>query len=274
MPQTWPLKWDRLIRYRLIETLAFWEGRLTTTHLINAFGIARQQASKDIHSYNEQIAPGNLEYDPHIKGFRTSAAFKPRFTKGTAEEYLQWLARNEDLVATFNFDFLQTPNMEVMALPVRDVQPETLRMIITAARNKLRLETDYVSLNQPLAETRVIAPHTLAFTGMRWHVRAWCEKNQAFRDFVLSRFRGIQEIIDDTSPMTVEYDLAWNTSLQQKIVMSDYRMTNGKLIIRTRAALATYALQWLRVDKPVLEDPAAQQIILTNRKSLEHWLFR
>ena len=45
----WPVRWDLLLRYRLIEVMALWEGRLTTNHLMRAFGIGRQQASKDIN---------------------------------------------------------------------------------------------------------------------------------------------------------------------------------------------------------------------------------
>jgi predicted DNA-binding transcriptional regulator YafY len=33
-----------------------------------------------------------------------------------------------------------------------------------------------VSFSTPNGETRLIAPHTLAYTGMRWHVRAYCER--------------------------------------------------------------------------------------------------
>lgn len=39
----WPIRWELLIRYRLIEIVALWEGRLTTNHFCNGFGIARQQ---------------------------------------------------------------------------------------------------------------------------------------------------------------------------------------------------------------------------------------
>ena len=45
------VRWDLALRYRLIETVAWWEGRLTTGHLIQSFGISRQQASKDINTY-------------------------------------------------------------------------------------------------------------------------------------------------------------------------------------------------------------------------------
>ena len=66
----WPLRWDLLLRYRLIEVIALWEGRLTTNHLQRAFGIGRQQASKDINHYLAEYAPGNLEYDRSLKGYK------------------------------------------------------------------------------------------------------------------------------------------------------------------------------------------------------------
>jgi len=43
-------RWDSLLRYRAIEIIALWEGRLTTNHLCDSFGIGRQQASKDINA--------------------------------------------------------------------------------------------------------------------------------------------------------------------------------------------------------------------------------
>ena len=65
---SWPIRWDLLFRYRLIEIVAYWEGRLTTNHLVNSFGIGRQQASRDINSYLKDIAPNNLIYNKHLKG--------------------------------------------------------------------------------------------------------------------------------------------------------------------------------------------------------------
>lgn len=63
------VRWDLALRYRLIETIALWEGRLTTGHLMQSFGISRQQASKDINSYLAEYAPGNLDYDKRITRF-------------------------------------------------------------------------------------------------------------------------------------------------------------------------------------------------------------
>jgi len=287
MSKHWPYRWDLLSRYRLIEIIALWEGRLTTNHLRNAFGIGRQQASKDINIYLSDIAPGNLVYDRHLKGYKPAVGFQPTLTKGSADEYLHWLGRNEDLINTFTLEFLQTPHIELLGPPVQQVSPATLRSIIKAARHQLRLETEYVSFNQPYSETRVIAPHTLVFTGSRWHVRSWCEKNKDFRDFVLSRFRGMQALIDFKTEFTVAQDSAWNTRVeielgpdprlsaaQQEIIINDYQMQNGKRSMTVRAALVSYMLQLLRIDKPMVnEDPVAQQIVLINRKALQPWLY-
>ncbi len=51
----WPFRWELLLRYRYIETTALWEGRLTTRHLCETFGIGRQQASKDINNYLREV---------------------------------------------------------------------------------------------------------------------------------------------------------------------------------------------------------------------------
>jgi predicted DNA-binding transcriptional regulator YafY len=155
-----------------------------------------------------------------------------------------------------------------------------------AARQQKRLEVDYVSINAPDREGRIIVPHTLVYTGVRWHVRAWCEKNQGYRDFVLSRFRDIPEILDD-SEHGVEGDGEWNTMVsirivpdprlnreQQQVVEVDYGMQGGVLEVTTRGKLVPYALKLLHIDpKQELEDPTAQQIVVENRQALEHWLF-
>jgi len=282
----WPFRWDLLLRYRFIETLALWEGRLTTRHLCDTFGIGRQQASKDINNYIREVGPGNLEYDKYLKGYKPTTEFTPQVTLGLADEYLHLMARNNELSNMFESLSLDVANVEVLSVPVRDVKPEVLRPIMQAARQQKRLEVDYVSINNPNREGRIIVPHTLVYTGLRWHVRAWCEKNQAYRDFVLSRFRDIPEIMD-ASEHGADGDTDWNTSVtvritpdprlsreQQEVVEVDYGMENGALEVQTRGRLVPYVLKLLHVDagEPAT-DPAAQQIVVENRAELQDWLF-
>jgi len=284
--QQWPFRWELLLRYRFIETIALWEGRLTTRHLCDTFGIGRQQASKDINNYLREVGPGNLEYDKFLKGYKPATTFRPMVTQGLADEYLHLMARNNELMNVFESLSLNMANVEVLSQPVRDVKPEVLRPIMQAARQQKRLDVDYVSLNHPDREGRIIVPHTLVYTGMRWHVRAWCEKNQEYRDFVLSRFRGIPEIMDE-SPRGVDGDGEWNTRVtiritpdprltrdQQEVVETDFGMENGVLEVPTRGKLVPYALKLLHID-PMheLADPMAQQIIVENRAALLPWLF-
>jgi predicted DNA-binding transcriptional regulator YafY len=161
----WPFRWDLLLRYRFIETIALWEGRLTTRHLCDTFGIGRQQASKDINNYIREVGPGNLEYDKYLKGYKPTGEFVPRVTQGLADEYLHLMARNNELTNMFESLALGVANVEVLSVPVRDVRPEILRPIMQAARQQKRLEVDYVSINNPDREGRIIVPHTLVYTG-------------------------------------------------------------------------------------------------------------
>jgi len=282
----WPFRWDLLLRYRFIETIALWEGRLTTRHLCDTFGIGRQQASKDINNYIREVGPGNLEYDKYLKGYKPTPDFAPRVTRGLADEYLHLMARNNELMNMFESLALNVANVEVLSQPVRDVRPDVLRPIMQAARQQKRLEVDYVSINNPDREGRIIVPHTLVYTGLRWHVRAWCEKNQEYRDFVLSRFRDIPEILDD-SKHGADGDVEWNTQVvlriapdprlrpdQREVVEADYGMSGGVLEIRTRGKLVPYVLKLLHVDPgETAADPAAQQIVVDNREEMERWLF-
>ena len=282
----WPIRYDLLLRYRVIEIIALWEGRLTTNHLCNTFGIGRQQASQDINDYNTQVAKGNLVYDRSLKGYLPAKAFKPMVTTGGADEYLYLLNRNKTLSSAFESLDLHYANTEVLNVPLRNIKPELLRPLVQAARTNKRVEVDYVSLTHPDAETRVIAPHTLVWTGMRWHVRAYCEKRKDFVDFVLSRFRGIPELMDD-SPNHTEDDKAWNkivkikikpdlrlTKEQQAIIATDYGMTRGQLTVEVRGSLVPYALKLLQVDPNKVEAKAeAQQIVIENLDEVKQWLF-
>jgi len=156
----WPYRWDLLFRYRFIEVIALWEGRLTTRHLVETFGIGRQQASKDINTYNREISQGNLIYNATIKGYEPSGTFEPRVSRGLAEEYLQLLANRSELSRTFSALALPRGHTEVLDPPRRTVSPEVLRPLLRAARERQRIEVDYVSLNNPDREGRIIITPT------------------------------------------------------------------------------------------------------------------
>ncbi|MBW3530689.1 WYL domain-containing protein [Shewanella sp. NKUCC06_TVS] len=281
----WPIRWDLLLRYRMIEIVALWEGRLTTNHLIQSFGIGRQQSSKDINFYLADIAPGNLVYDKHLKGYKPSDSFIPKLTSGHADEYLHILSRREDMTVTFadlDMGFEHT----AMIRPVtRNIAPEVLRPLVQAIREKRRVDICYTSLKDGETVERIISPHTLVCTPLRWHVRAYCEHADGYRDFVLSRIHGVPDINDNTASGKQD-DGLWNTDVtielipdlrfnekQKAVIEKDYGMLNGKLSIPTNASLIRYLLDAYNIDIHMQKiRPQGQQIVVSNMDELMPFL--
>lgn len=118
-------------------------------------------------------------------------------------------------------------------------------------------------------------------------MRAYCERNRDYRDFVLSRFRGVPELMDDVSEQTRALDSGWNTLLavaiepdsrlkpeQSAIIEADYGMQGGQLLIETRGALVQYVLQRYQIDPTKVHAKAtAQQIVVANLDELQPWLY-
>lgn len=286
------IKLDTLLRYKIIEIVAYWEGRLTTNHLCQSFGIGRQQASKDINNYLTDIAPHNLMYDAPLKGYRPTSRFKPVFTHNNPQEYIQWRTDTCDGAAPFynlaaQFGQTQAPGWLANLTPhPAQLSPHILSTLVAAITEKQAIETTYVSLNNPKPDPRIIIPHALVFCRNRWHVRAYCKKNGDFRDFVLTRFRGELKLLGDAFIQTEE-DQYWNhwikikivpdtrlSPAQRKIIAMDYAMSRNALMIETRAALAHYVLQQFNLDPQKIEaKPEAQQLMIANLKDVEKWLF-
>lgn len=267
----------------LLELLVWWEGRCSPAQLMSAWQISRQHASKLFREYRQQY-PQALEYQAADKAYHPTEAFWPRRITGDVSEYLNWVTqRTRSLCSPASTPLL--PH-EILRHPPRQVTPALMRPLVRAIRENRRLDVSYISLSNPDHDGRILVPHHFVNNGQRWHLRAWCEKSQAFRDFVLSRFRGEPDLMD-VSVITAEQDEAWNTqidlvlepdprlSLQQKqVIEQDYSMVNGQLLITTRACLVNYLLKSLQVHSRILEgEPEAQQLVLVNKHDIQQWLF-
>ena len=168
---------DARVKFQFIEVLLQWEGKLTTRKLIEQFGISRTSAQKWITEYRSAV-PQNLGlYDSNEKCHRPSDQFQPCFTSGELEEYLSF----------FDGGWVSS-HLQLIAPPVRNINISLARLILKACREKMRIDIDYLSLSSGDTEGRIISPHSLINDGLRWHVRAYCEKNGDYRDFVLISF--------------------------------------------------------------------------------------
>ena len=270
------LRWEVLLRYQLIEIIALWEGRIITNHLRGAFGIGRQQASKDINNYLS-CSPGNLIYCTSAKGYVPSDNFTPRYTQGTANEYLHLLNANKVLAGVFENSELPTSFTEVMTVPNRIIAPEILRPLTQACREKLRLDITYCSMTSPEGEDRIISPHTLVYSGVRWHVRAYCEKHREYRDFVINRINSIDDELG-SSIEDAQTDYDWHNTVdvvivphpklskaQQSLIARDYAMEDKQLHLHIRRSLVQYALDQLQVST----SDKTTNLFLQNRDELK-----
>lgn len=107
---------------------------------------------------------------------------------------------------------------------------------------------------------REIIPFVLVDNGLRWHVRGYCRKRQAFIDFVITRIEDPKIIEGEPEEHeTREADIQWNRIVEMELVAHpqlphpetikmDYAMRDGVLKVNVRAAVAGYVLRRWNVD--------------------------
>ncbi|WP_417347474.1 WYL domain-containing protein [Ferrimonas sp.] len=271
------IKWDQQLRFRHIEIVALWEGRLTTRHLCQTFGIGRQQASRDINHYLS-LAPTALKYDTRLKGYKPSPYFKPRFSQGDFAEYLQLLMQQKQLEQSgFELLEIRSADTELVVPPQRQVDPGVVRQLLTAARSATRVKLMYASIATGAISERVFVPHTLVHDGYRWHLRGYCEQQERYLDLVLSRIRGLPKLLYP-SDHTQEQDSHWNqwvkvtlipnpqfSDAQREVIAIDYGMDGDQLTLTCRRALMDYHLRRLQISTPIQGfDPASQLLVVSD----------
>lgn len=280
-------KHEVLLRLRAIELLAYWEGRLVTNKLVAWFGISRQQASADIKRYLESHNPKALVHDPSVKAYVPVAGFQPVLTSGHIGEYMDLLVglRAEAVGVAVETGM----NVVGVQMPDRSVRPEVFREVVSACRSGGSLKIIYASMNNPVLHERIISPHTLVYTGFRWHVRGYCHKTQSFRDFVLSRIDRPPQKSPEQAPSVAD-DVDWNefitlslvaneylTDAQKTLIEKDYGMPDGRLQISVRKALAHYTLQRYQAAMTDCDAKLSRQhplqLLPSDRKKLSPYLF-
>lgn len=234
------------VRQRLqwIENRLWWVGELNRSDLVTRFGISPPQATNDIALY-KKLAPTSIRYDAKQKLYVCRDEFVPLFPK----EHELWLKDSAAEAPSLN-------NIQMVSVTSlkRGIEPALVRTISRAARRRIPLRIKYQSMKAPDPDERIVSPHAIVETEVRWHVRAWDDKHQAYCDLVPSR---IIEATPQPSAMWVsqERDKEWNriveiilipscklTNNQRRIAERGYQMTEGRRILQVRACIAYYQL--------------------------------
>lgn len=279
------LKWDVRQRLVLLETTLLMVGWIRIQAIMATFGISRAQASKDFQYY--QIArPNNLKYNKSAKYYEVGNGFVPLLLTGKTSELLSV------------FHTPHTPNPPVLSLSAyqpnaaaispldREIDLEVFRLISCAAYNHQKIKVRYQSLTQAEPQDRILSPHTLVFSGYRWHIRAYSDHHQQYRDFVLARIKGIPEIINETS-IPDSGDMDWHTEVpiiigvhpelpdnHKQVIAEDYGMVNNQIAVNIKGALVNYFLKLMHLEPSRAHpDPKIQQIVVVNQDVVKPWVW-
>ena len=284
-------RWGVEQRLEFIEFVSYWEGEINRFHITEHFGISAQQASSDLTAY-QQIAPKNLRYDLSSKRYVATAEFECKLIKPDADRYLgQLTALTTHAIEIENTWLYSAPVADVIPIPARRVEPTILFGILKAIRSKKSIEIEYQSLNTatPNAVWRRITPHAFASDGFRWHIRAYCHRDDRFKDFLLSRCSGTRE--ESEPRQTAEADKQWSnyfavelapnprlSTSQKRAIELDYAMKDGHVLLSVRYALLYYFDKRLRSDLAPQRatnskgDPRETPVIVANQAAYEEAL--
>jgi predicted DNA-binding transcriptional regulator YafY len=286
------VKWATRQRLQYIEIMAFYTGVVSRSDVARAFGISDPAATKDLKLYSD-LVPGNLIYTQSVFGFVPAPGFSVAFADLSPAAVLPVIAHN---LAVAGGPYGKEPIYGLAAaslpLPTRLPGKEVLAQITRAIHGHRKLRVSYRSLSdRDSQEARILEPHALVDTGLRWHVRAYSEDTYDFRDFVLSRFTEA-ECLEQPAESNAEYDEDWVETVTLKLgphsgldvqkrrsLLLDYGTDGDVIEVEVRRALIGYVLQRLSVD--TTEDhslnPQAYQLMLLNRDEIEPfaaWAFR
>lgn len=286
------LKWATRQRLQYIEVMAWYTGVVTRSDVARAFGLSDPAATKDLKLYGD-LAPGNLVYNHSVFGFVPGEGFAAVFADLTPAAVLPVVAANLAVAnGPYGDECIYGLPTASLPLPARLPGPQTLSQITRAIHGRRKLRVGYRSLSQREGGTeRVLEPHTLVNTGLRWHVRAYSEDTCDFRDFVLSRITGAHcleapaesgEQYDDDWVESVSLVLAPHAGLdadRRESLLLDYGASGAVIEVSVRRALLGYVLQRLSVDTTPDHsmNPNVYQLMLLNRDEIEPfaaWAFR
>lgn len=273
--------WGAEQRLEFIEFRAFWEGGVNRSDITDQFGVSVPQASGDLSQYRE-MAPKNLTYDSSAKRYVSAPGFKPLFLTPNPDRYLAQLrAKAEGLIGLDETWLGAAPDAQAMPVPARRVDPTLFRELLAVMRDGASVEVHYQSMSpqRPDGMWRRITPHAFGSDGLRWHVRGYCHIECAFRDFVLSRWRGLRAVgpagaaadRDQDWLQTFAVELEPNPRLspsQREAVAWEYDMPKGRAGLKVRRAMLYYLKKRLRLDVET-DSPAETPVVIANRAEFE-----
>ncbi len=254
-------------RLSYLDFCLYFLGEVRRADMMARFDCAPAVVTRDIALYR-QLAPANLELDPSSKAYHILSGFVPLF-EHRLEQVIAALMQGEPYsIETLGSALLPGDYPSMLNRPAMPI----LAAVSRAIRQQRLLKVRYHSASSGKQE-RIIAPHALVDSGLRWHVRAYDRLRGAFIDLVLTRLLAASLL--DEAPAVHEQagqDEQWQQTISLELVPHpklvdpaiatlDYAMKDGVLMINGRAANVGYLLRRWYVDcsaDATIDDPACR----------------
>lgn len=274
-------------RLPLLELLLVWEGRIYRSRVCELFGIGLPRASQWIKEIRD-LNPNWMQWDSKYRGYLATSDFYKLYNKVSQAEISESLSRYLSLVGLPYASAMENGNSVAWsATPnITAPSPRIFASLSNAIRQEKAVEIEYISLSEPAPHRRQIHPHSLILAGRRWHVRAYSETNQEFRDYVLGRILDVKSL-DRRTANTRLNDHNWNTKVkirliahpeflaeQARVIQAEYFKGTVSRVETCRAALVSYFIQDIHaaVDTKVQHAPE-YLIAVENAEEVSKWLF-
>jgi hypothetical protein len=276
-------RWQR-DRRAFIEHRIYWHGSIGLADLMDVMEISRAQASKDLNGYITDH-PDHLRYDKSARTYVMGDTFDVHYLEIDAAEHLADLAAIAKGAAVPKSDWVvDLPDVLDATIPARSLDSSTVRNVLMACAQRRTLAITYQSMSSPDPIERIIAPHGLANDGFRWHARAWCSRDDIFKDFVLARI--LASTLGEPANVNPDADIDWSETItlkiaahpglsenQRRVVELDYAMVEGAAEVNVKKCLLFYTLKRLGLDiAPDTRHPQDQHIVLVNPVEVQGFL--
>lgn len=281
-------KQRRLLR---LELICLWEGRLNNARLRELLDVSQVRASELIREFRDEHSLWT-RWDSKTRSFHT-----------TTEAYIS--AGNTDNVAK-NAESLSL-YLALVGLPYTALathgghsergtcaafpdlsapKPRIFAALSEAVRTRKSVEITYRSMREPIPHSRIISPHNLVRAGRRWHARAFCSKNNDFRDYALGRIVDVSLLGRPAEKLEID-DKAWMTGVpvkliahpglspeQESLIRFEYFNNTASRVETCRGSLVNYFIQDIRAAIDVkTQRPPEYQIAVANAQEVMPWLF-
>lgn len=270
-------------RLRQLELLLRWEGLVGNARLRELFGLSSIRASQWLREFREAQPRWTL-WDSIARSFIVTT----EFYRDTIAESSWALDQYLSLVGLPTAMKAGSQHVVVDAFPdITTPNPEIFAVLSRASRFNRAVEITYRSMREPKPHKRILSPHSIVHAGRRWHVRAYCESNNEFRDYSLGRISQAK-LLEQPSQFLKQDDTEWLTEVpvkliahpdltheQQSLIGFEYFDNTSARTTTCRGPLVKYLIQDVRAAIDVKnQKPPEYLLAVGNSKEIVSWLYK